>query len=285
MWSIISMISDIGSMATILHNRHEITYNKYLTVIRQMFTEIGFGHLVRDEKRVRALSTPAQYFQRHQVESILNKTVEDHPELFLCINFLYYTFIRPGELRQMLVSDIYFEERKILVRGEISKNKKSEFVLIPDCFMPMVAKLIHKRPGDYIIEHPRKPGEMVPVNFFGNEHRKILLSLGFDTTRFVLYSWKHTGAVSVAKTQVRMKSLQSQLRHHSLDQVDQYLRQMGVIDANDLKVKFPAITKTAEDRKAEKVEQLLHQLREKVLLKMDNPEEQIGFLQRVIAAI
>ena len=57
----------------------------------------------------------------------------------------------------------------------------------------------------------------------------------------MLYSWKHTGAVMAVKAGIHIKQLQIQLRHHSLDQVDQYLRDLGVSDLSDLARSFPGI--------------------------------------------
>ncbi|MDW3649885.1 MAG: hypothetical protein R8P61_22625 [Bacteroidia bacterium] len=72
-------------------------------------------------------------------------------------------------------------------------------------------------------------------------HQEILKNLRFDTKRHKLYSWKHTGAVSAVKAGVPIKMLQIQLRHHSLDQVNQYLRKMGVHDLGRLAEMFPGI--------------------------------------------
>ena len=73
-----------------------------------------------------------------------------------------------------------------------------------------------------------------------NRHRKILRALGYSS-EYKLYSWKHTGAVALAKAGVGLKAIQLQLRHHSLDQTDEYLRQLGVEDFEELIEQFPAI--------------------------------------------
>ena len=44
----------------------------------------------------------------------------------------------------------------------------------------------------------------------------------------MLYSWKHTGVVMAVKAGIHIKQLQIQFRHHGLDQVDQYLRDLGI---------------------------------------------------------
>ena len=69
----------------------------------------------------------------------------------------------------------------------------------------------------------------------------VLEVLGFDTKLYNVYSWKHSGAVDCVKAGISIKELQLQLRHHSLDQVDEYLRQLGLIDLMGLKTNFPKI--------------------------------------------
>jgi len=48
-------------------------------------------------------------------------------------------------------------------------------------------------------------------------------------------------SIGAIKAGIHIKQLQIQLRHHSLDQVDEYLRQLGVSDLGDLRDNFPSI--------------------------------------------
>ena len=48
-------------------------------------------------------------------------------------------------------------------------------------------------------------------------------------------SWKHTGAGTFVKNNGNLKDLQTQLRHHSLDQVNDYLKDMGVYQSEFIK--------------------------------------------------
>lgn len=66
------------------------------------------------------------------------------------------------------------------------------------------------------------------------------ISGGFSN-RFSLYSWKHTGAVRCVKSGMSLKSLQLQMRHHSLDQLNEYLRELGVLQMEDIKNDFPLL--------------------------------------------
>ncbi|GAB4397628.1 MAG: hypothetical protein OHK0053_14530 [Microscillaceae bacterium] len=56
------------------------------------------------------------------------------PELWLFVQCMYYTLIRPNELRLLLIKDIDLEETRILVRAENAKNGLNQFVKIPDPF-------------------------------------------------------------------------------------------------------------------------------------------------------
>ncbi len=97
-----------------------------------------------------------------------------------------------------------------------------------------------RNPNEYVF---RGSKHMKPMeeNTMEHRHRTLLQELNFDTDRYKVYSWKHTGAVMAVKAGVHVKQLQIQLRHHSLDQVDEYLRQLGVSDLGDLRANFPSI--------------------------------------------
>jgi hypothetical protein len=43
------------------------------------------------------------------------------------------------------------------------------------------------------------------------------------------------------KAGIGLKDLQMQMRHHSLDQLNEYLREMGVLESVTLKKNFPAL--------------------------------------------
>lgn len=106
-------------------------------------------------------------------------------------------------------------------------------------FRPSLEKLKYRSPREYIFfkNDCTKP---VAINYFLRKFRKVLISLGFGT-EYQLYSWKHTGAVACVRAGASLKELQIQLRHHSLEEVDKYIRQLGVHDLQDLEGRFPGI--------------------------------------------
>jgi len=225
----------------LLQRRHNTTYNDYITQLKSLFVAIGKEALFKDIRPVRNAKSPSRYFQSFHVQKLKRHISAHDPQLWLFIQFIYYCFIRPGELRWLKASDILLDEQKILLRSEISKNRKQQFVAIPAAFLGEFDFLMDLDPRDYIF--PSKSDKSKPIgnNTMARRHRLILKKLGFDLKVYSLYSWKHTGAVRAAKSGIGLKQLQLQLRHHSLDQVDEYLRQMGVQDLMDLQRSFPAL--------------------------------------------
>jgi integrase len=190
---------------------------------------------------IKPTPTSLMFFNRRQIEAIKQYCVENNPQLWLAIQLLYYCFIRPGEMRFLKVSDVNIENQFIELRAAISKNKKTQKVAIPQQLLGALGEIV-KSPGScYIFTKAGCPGVMpVTHNYFNTAHRKVLKAVGI-TGRYAFYSWKHTGAVACVKSGMHIKDLQLQLRHHSLDMVNEYLKGLGVMDSTDLKMNFPGI--------------------------------------------
>lgn len=159
-------------------------------------------------------------------------------QLRIAIWLLFYCFIRPGEVRYLRIDDIDFDRQLIEIRGEISKNKKTQKVAIPNAIFEPLQAFTNGRSG-LLLLHP-KTKKMLPKDWLYRQHQKILQKLDING-RYSLYSWKHTGAIKAVQAGINLKDLQNQLRHHSLDMVNEYLKDLGVMDSSDLKTKFPNI--------------------------------------------
>ena len=230
-----------GFFEKIRSDRHSTTYNKYLQLFKQIFNDIGEEKLIEDLKKVKAIRTPARYFLPSQVKLIKRHLLVADPELWFFCQFIYYCFIRPGELRLLKVSDVLFDEKRVFIRGKISKNRKNQYVAIPEAFLADLHKNLDSRnPNEYIFPGKTSIPKPIGIGTMSHKHLEMLRQLGFDS-EYKLYSWKHTGAVMAVKAGVGVKELQMQLRHHSLDQVNEYLRQMGVWDMDGLRNSFPEI--------------------------------------------
>lgn len=221
-------------------NRSNATYMKYLDLLRMLFRKLDMYSLLAKVESVKIISTPAQYFQKYQIE-MLKKDIESaDPDVWLCCQLLYYCFIRPGEQRQLRVGDILFDDWKIRIPAAVAKNKRTQMVTVPHALRPSLEPLKQRGTNEYIFQNDKDATKMVAVNSLSNRHRKFLNARNFSNAH-KLYSWKHTGAINAVKAGVRVKDLQVQLRHSSLQQTDIYLRQLGVYDLQELEAKFPAL--------------------------------------------
>lgn len=218
--------------------RHGTTVNKYRSMLKMLFTRAGVDYMFDDIVTAKAIKTPKRYFQSHQMKRLGTAIRDKDSELWLFIQFMYYCFIRPGELRRLKVSDIEFDDMLVYVRGAISKNSKTKGVVIPDQFLPEIETLIHRDPNEYIFSGIRQ--EMIGKNTMYERFKSYLEEFGFGSD-YSLYSIRHTGAVAAVKAGASLKELQLQFRHHSADQTDQYLRQLGIQDIVTLRKIHPNI--------------------------------------------
>ena len=224
--------------AQLRNKLHAKTYNDYIQTFGLLLRAVD-KEMPKIAKLKKVNSTPAKYFSPAQVRFLAAEINGQNPELWLFVQFVFYCFIRPGELRLLKFGDISVEEKNILVRSEISKNKKEQYISIPTAFLPILeAYTLGKNPTHFVFGIGQRPRRK---DYYSRIHQAILKDLGVNIVRHKLYSWKHTGAVMAVKAGIHIKQLQIQLRHSSLEQTDIYLRQMGVTDLGDLADKFPKI--------------------------------------------
>lgn len=181
------------------------------------------------------------YFTPEQTERIKRYCIENDPQLWLAIRLLFYCFIRPGELRLLKVGDISITYNFIELCSDISKNRKTEKVTIPVQMLPPLTEVVQTNNSYYIFGKQGRPGSIpLSTNDLSNRHRKVLKELNIHG-RYALYSWKHTGVVMAVKSGINLKDLQLQLRHHSLDMVNEYMKDLGVTDSEALRNNFPTL--------------------------------------------
>lgn len=218
---------------------HATTRNAYRTFFLALFDWLraeGFYKYPNPFQATKKLSgakhTPYRYFQKPDIQRLKGIIQTSDPWLWLFCQCVYYLGIRPvSELRFIQGSDILWQERKILIRSEFSKNHRQQYVQIPRAlFWQIEEKFFHAFPGHYLFSKSGGPGpEVLPANQMTNRHRKFLRSLGYGKG-FTLYSWKHTGAIQFILNGGSIKALQLQLRHSSLEETDNYLKGLGVSD-------------------------------------------------------
>lgn len=218
------------------------TYQQNLKSIYKNYAQFkdleNFKNPFRNMAPIKVDSISLNYFNDYQISQIKNHLIKNDPEIWLLCQLQYYCFIRPNEARQLKADDFNLSAGYIQVRGEISKNKKTQKVSIPYSFMNDLAFVATLDPYTYIFLG--KDENPLHRNTLTVRHKKTLEYLGIKGN-YSLYSWKHTGVVKAVKAGIHIKDLQLQLRHHSLDMVNEYLKNLGVMDMERIKDLFPAI--------------------------------------------
>jgi len=237
------------------------TIQKYGQNLNQMFKsllkkkKIFINPMPEELPRVaNTVDFSAKPIRKDDIERFKKMIQKHDPQLWLAIQFEFYCFIRPGrELRLMKLQWIDFFNGTItipsadVVKGnneKISKNGKAETVLIPGHFLKT---LLHDYQLDkyhkslYVFGRNRVPGpDPMGANTLRDRFNKYRDAMGLSKD-YKFYSWKHTGGVNASNAGIPVKDIQMQMRHHSLDVTDKYLRKMKGIDSDHLKNRFPTL--------------------------------------------
>ena len=224
------------------------TYNGYVVSLRSFFQKMLRDGIINinpfeNLERLPTIPKPKLPFKLAQRETLKEYIPKHQPQLWTFLQFMFYTFIRPGELRNLKVIHLDVDQGNILIPGEFSKNKKSEYVKMPEPFKQfIIEKKLYAYPEHYyVFGKDGEPGiKPVSVNHFCNQHRKILRDLKFSAD-YSLYSWKHTAAVSCVNQGLNLKDIQVQIRHSSLDMLDNYLKSIGAVNNENIRLHYPML--------------------------------------------
>jgi len=207
-----------------------------------VFRPAGYGHLLEKIKIKKGKHQPLRYFQPSQDRMIMDYIRQEDYMLYLYCGFTRFMAVRPrAETRMLRVCDIFFEERKICIRGEISKTDENQYIRIPGTFFADLETLKNLPPSHYIFpaacgKNPLKP---VGRNYYGTQFKKVLKHFGFGSD-YNLYSLKHTLAAAFVRAGGTMFQLMHHFRHKDIKTTQIYLRQLGLEVLDDFIDKVPA---------------------------------------------
>ncbi len=164
-------------------------------------------------------------------------------QLWIVCQLEYYCAIRPGEMRNLKVGDLDFENGLIRVPCTVSKNRLTETVTMPR----QLARLFKdegycEAAADlYLFSSTGMPGvKRLGKNSFRNRFNALRNRLGLSAD-FKLYSFKHTGGVMLVNAGVSTWDLQRHFRHKSVETTERYIRKNFAADSDMLKNHFPDI--------------------------------------------
>ncbi len=225
------------------------TRNSYGTTIGTLLSDLkvlGYvdENVMEKFKKAKVHKSKAhQFYNIEQRKKIKEVVSEENSNLWLVCQILFYTFVRPQEIRFLKVGYIETDTNKLFIPAEISKNKKSERVDIPSHLMnALLQSGFLSYHSDYYLfgingfpsNKPTKEGQ------FTKEYKEIKDRLKLSK-EYTLYSWKHTGVVAAYKSGVDVLEISQQCRHHNLEQTRTYMRGLGVYSSEKIRNNFPSI--------------------------------------------
>lgn len=219
------------------------TYNNYVLRVNTFFNALVARQLMKYNplKGIKKLPEEEKQHVPYSLEEIqiIKELLGEHPTLWLAVQFIYYCFVRPNELRQLRVQHI---QGKILyIPPEIAKTRKARYVPIhPSLWDQLIAQGIHQRgQRAFILSKDEKGnfgfGERALYAKYKYLLRKVLQP-GHD-----LYGWKHSGVIAAYNHSRDIKAIQSYCGHVSISETDIYLKKLGLIRPQNLLDSTPAI--------------------------------------------
>jgi integrase len=250
----ISAISNkvIIDLFTYLNSERKIsksTYNKYKQLLLNCFDYIidtgktQLNPVQRIPKCTRVTSMEPHPINDLDVEKFMDR-IKHIPQMYLFISFEYYCFMRPMEIRMMKISWIDFSRGMITIPKEISKSRKAKTPLIPDKFMEILRDefcLQNMKKDYFVIGKHGIPGfGHLGKNTMRDRFNRIRTELKMPTD-YMLYSWKHTGNVRIAKASFPEFDRMMQNGHTSIKTTEVYTRNLIGFESSSIKQDFPKL--------------------------------------------
>jgi len=222
-----------------INEKSNVYINRHLIILRNLFNEMINRNLIEINpfdkiKKLPTIHTVSRFhYSDEQIEKIKTEILAKEPRLWLFIQFIFYCYLRPNEVFQLQIKHLDFENSQVFVPSYVSKNKKDDWVQIPNQFLPELTFLKRYSPESFILNLPDT--QKYSLRKYRFLYRKILNFLGFSQN-YLLYSWKDTGVIKAflsGKTTSFAYAIQRQCRHHSLEMTIKYLKSLGLLKNNE----------------------------------------------------
>jgi len=213
-----------------------VTYNSARIILNNYFRYLKVNKYIPvnpvtdTETRTKIKTESHQIFSDEDFKKIIAWLKKHDPYCLLFVRMIYYTCIRPKELRYLQLKYIDLKRNVITVPASIAKNKKSLPVHIDPSLLKELKPLkIATYPDDYYllgstssIVGPDRIGENTPYNKF----QKCLEETNLLNKNYTLYSFKHLSNVQKFKAGWTLAEICSANRHGSLAETETYLKDL-----------------------------------------------------------
>lgn len=201
------------------------TYNNYKTTLCSFFSlledrgYIAVNPFSKIKKKMEGAKSRRE-FTIEEMEIVLPFVAKDKA-LQLAVLLIYYSAIRPAELRRLKVKDINLKYGFIRMLPDITKNKSESILTIPNILKEPLEELIPKVNGDlFLFGKYGQLGHEIQVgkHYFYRRLNNILRRLKKagtlnDIEGLSIYSFKDTGAQHLIDQNLNIMQIKSHMRH------------------------------------------------------------------------
>lgn len=226
------------------------TNKKHATTINAYFATLSwcYARALPEDKnpfirpKLKTTKTPKMDFSDNERKMILEYCDENDKQLALFLRMMFVLLIRPGELRLLQIKHINFDRYFIDIPPGITKTGTQHQLVISNQLMQYLTHLKPLHKNFYLFSTKRAPdARPVGARYFGLRHQNIIAALGFDTTRYSLYSWKHTGAIALYNHTNDINFVKNQIGHANIATTEIYLQRRKYWNDEKSRDRFPEI--------------------------------------------
>ena len=221
----------------VTYNFARITLNNFFVYLkRNKYVDANPATGLESRKEIK--TELHQVFSDEDFTKIMSWLRQNDPYTLLFVKTIYYTCIRPKELRQTKLKYINMDYDRIVIPANISKNKKAIPIQLDNTLKSELLLIgIKDYPSDYYlfgdivnIIGPSMIGENKPYNRF----QVCLKALNLTDKNYTLYSFKHLSNVRKYLAGWTIAEICAANRHSSLVETETYLKDL---------IKFIPVTK------------------------------------------
>ena len=165
-------------------------------------------------------------------KEILKTILIENPNYFALCMLTYFCFVRRTEITKLKVSDVNLQAGYIVLSSQISKNKKTESVTIPNNYLPILANHIaDANSNDYLFSSNNfGPGiiQLDPKKI--SDTWAIIRAKNNIAKESQFYSLKDTGITDLLETGMPAIKVRDQARHHDLRITESYTNRNKTCD-------------------------------------------------------
>lgn len=226
------------------------TVHNYETYLASVFAEqVRMERLEKNPfvllRRLKFRSESRPVFSAAHARQVLQHCKKHQPQLHLFLLFLFYTLNRPDAVRQLKITDLDLQKRRIRFTAGQAKNARVGWVVMPAQLREAIELAgLPSCPANWYVfaQHDRPGPHCRSKDHFRTRHQQVLAEVGLHGHGYKLYSWKDTGAVKLYEAIKDLKRVSMQMLHSNVLVTTKYLGKLGVIFGNDdLESRYPDI--------------------------------------------